>query len=203
MYGFHGFSKSLLTVNYSCSDLTAHCQTLPTSKVPCLQKVGSGIPCSELFREGTGAISTGTTAALVLRTSSCKDNTVISYSSGTPNLVTLCKTPLSSAASSCTQSSGVPREVRHSPTCLLYSPCFTFDDASCKAPLSHSILCFLGFFFFLFLSYWWRLPLCGKRLHGRCSCKIPLAVACEMIKGIGAFLASLREVPRKHCKTPR
>lgn len=148
MYGFHGFSKSLLTVNYSCSDLTAHCQTLPTSKVPCLQKVGSGIPCSELFREGTGAISTGTTAALVLRTSSCKDNTVISYSSGTPNLVTLCKTPLSSAASSCTQSSGVPREVRHSPTCLLYGPCFTFDDASCKAPLSHSILCFLGFFFF-------------------------------------------------------
>lgn len=150
MYGFHGFSKSLFAVSYSCSDLTVHCQTLSASKVPCLQKVSSGIPCSELFREGTGAISTGTTAALVLRTSSCKDNAVISYRSGTPNLVTVCKTPLSSAASTCTQSSGVPREVRHSPTSLLYGPYFTFDDASCKTPLSHSLLCFLGFFFFFF-----------------------------------------------------
>lgn len=75
------------------------------------------------------------------------DKTFCFHRSGTLNLVTVCKPPRSSAASSHSTKCKGPRELRHSPTSRLQSPYFPFTDASRKAPLSHSLLCFLGFFF--------------------------------------------------------
>lgn len=85
------------------------------------------------------------------------------------------------------QSSGMPREDRAQP----HIPPITvpiFHLLMLPAKLLIRIHCFVFWGFFLFLSNWWRLPLCGKSLHGRWFCKIPLAVACETCKSIRALL---------------
>lgn len=164
MYGFHGFSKSLSAINYSCSDLTVHCARIEWS--PAARSLGSrgwAQECPGLSREGAEAIRIGITAVLVLRASSCKGNTAFSHQIklfalvGQESLTLLqCVKHLAQTLPPATvQRAGVPREVRHSPTSRLYSPYFPFTDASCKVPQSHSLLCFLElvFLFFFFFSF--------------------------------------------------
>lgn len=156
MCGFHGFSKSLFAVTYSCSDLTVHCARTEWS--PPARSLGCRRWAQEApkpFREGTETIRIGITAAPALRTSSCKDNAVISHQiklfafTGREHLTLLLyvKHLAQVLPPPAAQGAGVPREVRHSPTFRPYGPYFPFADASCKTPLPHALFCLLGFFF--------------------------------------------------------
>lgn len=177
-----------------------------TSKVPWLQKVGSGIPQTvqrgHRNHRGRNHCCHGPENQQRQHCHFTPGKTLCLHGSGTPRLVLYVKHLAQVLPPPSVQSTGVPQELRYSPTSRLYGPCFPVTVSSGKAPLSHPLFCFLGFFFFFsFLSYWWRLPLCGKSLHGRWFCKIPLAVAREMCKGISVFLGQLSWAP--NWKAPR
>lgn len=205
MYGFHGFSKSLFGVNYSCSDLTVPCaRTEWTARsLGCRRWVQES---PKPYREGTETLRIAITAAPVLRTSSCKDNAVISHQiklfafTGQERLTRLQNTSLQGCLQPRYKAQGCLGRIGHSPTSRPLRSLFSIYWCFLQSSSFTSTALFFRVFF-LFLSNWWRLPLCGKSLHGRWFCKIPLAVACETCKSIRALLGQFSWAPNKTVKS--
>lgn len=209
----YGFSKSLFAANYSCSDLTLHCARIEWSPP------ASSLGCRRWAQESPGPSKEGTETikhqdrhhccpgpeSQQLQRQRCHftpDQTFCLHRSGTLNLVSVCETPRSDTASSRGTkrrgASGGQAQPHIPPVQPLFSIYWCFLRSS---SFTFTALFFRVGFFFLFLSYWWRLPLCGKSLHGRWFCTIPLAVACEMFKDISALLGQFSWAPNKTLKS--